>query len=71
MARHVIIEAHERGDERRYWVATLEVAAGPLTARVDRYRMRHEEAISLEDAESAVIDLNRGGSGMGPGKMPG
>lgn len=69
LARFIVVESETEGDDR-YFVAELVVPAAPLVSRVAVYKLLHKTPIAHVRAESAVIDLNRGGTGRGPHRMP-
>jgi hypothetical protein len=69
LARFIVVETEGQGDDR-YFVAELAVPSAPLVSRVAVYRRLHATPIAYVRAESAVIDLNRGGDGRGANRMP-
>ncbi len=69
LARFIVVETDAGGDDR-FLVAELAVPASPLVSKVAIYRLLHRTPIAHVCAESAVIDLNRGGTGRGPNRMP-
>jgi hypothetical protein len=69
LVRYIVIETQSTDDDR-YFVAELSVPSAPLVSRVAVYKLKHETPIAYTRAESAVIDLNRGGDGRGPHRMP-
>jgi hypothetical protein len=68
-APFIVIETDHPGDER-FLVARLAMPAAPLVSKVAIYTLVHTQPISFGRAESAVIDLNRGGDGRGPHRLP-
>lgn len=69
LARFIVVESDASGDDR-FFVAELMVPSAPLVSRVAVYKLLHQEPIAHVRAESAVIDLNRGGDGRGANRMP-
>jgi hypothetical protein len=69
LPRYILIEGDGPTDDR-FHVATFGTAARPLVSRVVVYRLLHRQPISRSQAESAIVDLNRGGSGRGPTRIP-
>lgn len=67
--RYILIEGVGTADAR-FYVAAFDTPAQPLVSRVVVYRMLHREPISRTQAESAILDLNRGGTGRGPSRIP-
>lgn len=75
LPRYVVVEAADGtgdydSDEPRFWVARLIREQHPMGPWADHHRLLHREPITWESAISAISDLNRGGTGRGPGKMP-
>lgn len=69
LAPFIVIESAASGDAR-FFVARLATPSAPLVSRVAVYELMHAEPIAYVRAESAVIDLNRGGDGRGPNRLP-
>jgi hypothetical protein len=75
LPRYVVVETADGvrdydSDEPAYWVAQLVRPQHPMGPWADHHRLLHREPISWESAMSAINDLNRGGTGRGPGKIP-
>jgi len=69
LADFIVLESGG-SEEDRFFVARLATPSAPLVSRVAVYALMHAEPIAYVRAESAVIDLNRGGDGRGPGRLP-
>ncbi len=67
--RYILIEGVGTEDAR-FYVAAFDTPAQPLVSHVAVYRMLHRTPISRPQGVSAILDLNRGGSGRGETRIP-